>query len=64
MSYGGNQFWRRVLKWVSNLEVHHGIAPSGNCHYNFLVPVFWFQFSRILLSAGSFVSKNLFESLV
>ena len=28
---------------------HHGIAPLDKCHYNFLVPLLWLKFSRILL---------------
>ena len=39
---------------------HNGIAPLDMCHYIFLVPEFWFQFSRILLSTESVGSKKLF----
>ena len=57
-------FSSSVLKGVSNAGGHHGIAQLGKCHNNFLVPVFWPQFSRNLLSAGSFGSKNFFQSIV
>ena len=39
---------------------HHGIAPLDMCHYIFLVPEFWFRFSRILLSTESVGSKKFF----
>ena len=35
------KFWRRCCEGVSSPGGHHGVAPLGKCHYNFLVPVFW-----------------------
>ena len=43
-SYGG----KTVLEWGSDRRRHYGIAPLDKCHYNFLVPLLWLQFFRIL----------------
>ena len=44
-SFGG----KTILERGSDPRRRHGIAPLDKCHYNFLVPLFWLQFSRILL---------------
>ena len=53
-----------VLEVCSEPRGHHGIAPLDKCHYFLLVPAFWLQFSRILLSAGSVGSKKFFKFIL
>ena len=50
---------RQFSMGESDRERHHGIALLDKCHYNFLVPLFWLQFSRILLRI-----KKIFQSIV
>ena len=40
---------KTILEVGSDPRKHHGIAPLDKCHYNLFVPLFWLQFSRILL---------------
>ena len=66
---GERKFWRRGSEGGrggggSNYGEYHEIAPLGECQYNFLMPVFWLQFSRILLSGGSVGLKNFFQFIV
>ena len=39
------QSWREG----SDPRRHHGTSSLEKCHYNFLLPLFWLQLSRILL---------------
>ena len=54
-SYEGNT----ILERGSDPRRYHRIVPLDKCHYNFSVPLFWLQFSRILRRI-----KKLFQSIV
>ena len=56
----GGQFLEKGGYALDDTRGYHRIALLGKCHYNFLLPLVWLQFSRIIL----LIKRNIFQSIV
>ena len=56
----GAQFLEKGGYTFDDTRGYHRIALLDKCHYNFLLPLLWLQFSGIMLS----IKRNIFQSIV